>query len=346
MSTQLLLIGNTSSPGQIGEILLRAANNLNCCVETVDNNWLNYAPSMKSLWGRLLFKVLGKRPLEWMQINRKVVDLIQEQKPDIVIVVGVFPLSKDVFNICKTVNTKTINYLTDYPWNRFHYSPTYIENLRSYDLVASTKLQILLQLNQHGVKCVKFLPFGFDPYIHYPPEEVTSEQKELFDADISFIGTGDSERLVYLNAFTPLKNWKLKIYGGLWEGIPLKNWVVNPIVLGDKFRLAIYCSKLTLGIVRKRNKDEATMRTFEIAACGGCGIYEDTQEHREILAGYPDYGFFSSPKDLVEKCKWLLEHPVELEQMRQMGIKLIAIEDNTYAARLKKILEYISELEK
>ncbi|MEH2312074.1 MAG: glycosyltransferase [Nostoc sp.] len=343
MSTQLLLIGNTSSPGQIGEILLRAANNLNCCVETVDNHWLSYAPSMKSLWGRLIFKVLGKRPLEWMQLNRKIVHLIQKQKPDIVLVVGVFPLSKDVFNICKVVNAKTINYLTDYPWNRYHYSRTYIENLKSYDLVASTKSQILLQLNQHAVNCVKFLPFAFDPYIHYPPEEVTSKQKEFFDADVAFIGTGDYERLVYLSALIPLKNWKLKIYGGLWEGIPVKNWAVNPIVLSEKFRLATYCSKLTLGIVRKRNKDESTMRTFEIAACGGCGIYEDTQEHREILAGYPDHGFFSSPEDLANKCKWLLENPIEREQMRKIGMQIIIKDTNTYTSRLKTILELCSE---
>ena len=339
MSTKILLIGNTSSSGQIGGILLRAANNLHCSVDVIDNSWDSYAPSMKSLWGRLIFKILGKRPIEWIEFNHKIADMIREQKPNIVFVVGIFPLSQDVFGICKEVNAKIVNYMTDYPWNRYHYSPKYLENLTSYDFVASTKSQILQELNQHRVKRATFLPFGFDPHIHSVPEQVTPEQRERFDADISFIGTGDPERLVYLNAFTGLKNLKLRVYGGLWEGIRLKDWVVNPIVLGDQFRLAIHCSKLTLGIVRKRNKDESTMRTFEIPACGGCGIYEDTQEHREILAGYPEYGFFSSPEDLANKCQWLLEHPIEREEMRKLGIQIIVNDSNTYTSRLKTILE-------
>jgi len=53
MSTKILLIGNTSSSGQIGGILLRAANNLHCSVDVIDNSWDSYAPSMKSLWGRM-----------------------------------------------------------------------------------------------------------------------------------------------------------------------------------------------------------------------------------------------------------------------------------------------------
>jgi spore maturation protein CgeB len=131
----------------------------------------------------------------------------------------------------------------------------------------------------------------------------------------------------------------LNVYGNDWEEIKLQGWNKFPAVLDRPFTLAMNLSKLSLCLLRKSSQDVSTQRTFEIAPCGGCGIYEDTKEHREILASYPDYGFFSSPEDLAHKCHWLLENPVEREAMRQLGIKLVVNESNSYTARLKTILE-------
>ena len=344
MNTRLLLIGNTSDARQVGAILLRAAIHLNCDVEVVDNNLYGYAPSMTHVVGKIFFKISGKRPLEWWLFNQNIVSDIINVNPSLVLVTGVFPLSDEVFNTCSKINCKIANYLTDYPWNPHHISKTFLSNLPKYDLVISTKTQILSELKDHGIKNVKFMPFAYDPFLCYKPDLSTQSERDLFSADVSFIGTGDIERIPFLEAIASLGEFNFKIYGHYWEKIHLNNWRKLPPVVGNDFRMAIYCSKITLGIVRKRNRDQSTMRTFEIAACGGCGIYEDSSEHREILSGYPDYGFFSSPQDLAEKCKWLLENPIELEQMRQMGIKIIVKEDNTYVARLKTILGYMGEL--
>ena len=60
------------------------------------------------------------------------------------------------------------------------------------------------------------------------------------------------------------------------------------------------------------------------------------------MSGYPDYGFFSSPQDLADKCEWLLEHPVEREQMRQIGMKIIVKPENTFSSRLKSIIDLVN----
>ena len=210
-------------------------------------------------------------------------------------------------------------------------------------MVFSTKTKILAELMQNAVKKARFLPFAYDPFLHYEPKDLQPSIRERFGSDICFVGRADTERMPHLDAISALNsNLRLRLYGGAWEKINLKNWEKHPIVIDEEYRLALNCSKLALGIVRKRNQDESTLRTFEIAACGGCGIYEDTSEHRQILDGYPDYGFFSTPEDLAIKCNWLLEHPIELEQMRQLGIQLVVKESNTYTSRLKEILEISS----
>ena len=345
MNNKILFIGDTSGINSIGSMLTRATQELNLPFVVNNNRFSNYAPSMKTIWGKAFFKMTGKRPLEWWLFNHNIVNTILDVNPSLVLVTGIFPLSDEVFNTCSKINCKIANYLTDYPWNPQHISRKFLSNLPKYDLVLSTKTQILSELKDHGIKNVKFMPFAYDPFVYHQPELSTQSERDLFSADVSFIGMGDIERIPFLEAIASLGELNLKIYGPNWNKIHIKNWKNLPPVVGNDYRLAIRYSKITLGIVRKRNRDQSTMRTFEIATCGGCGIYEDSSEHREILSGYPDYGFFSSPEDLAEKCKWLLENPIELEQMRQMGINLIATDDNTYAARLKKILRYIGELQ-
>ncbi|MEH2464009.1 CgeB family protein [Nostoc sp.] len=341
-SVRMIIVGNVSEPYHMGYVFLKSSQDIGLIVETCDTS--NYAPSMKYIWGKGLFKLSGKRPLEWWSFNSHLANTIQEFQPQLVFVTGIFPLEDSLFRLCSKKLIKIVNYLTDYPWNTFHYSSKFIDNLKHYDLVFSTKSKILTKLIQHGVKQAKFLPFAYDPFLHYEPQNIHSNIKEKFDSDICFVGRADSERIPYLDAIAELNNnLILKLYGGAWENINVKNWEKHPVVVNEEYRLALSCSKLALGIVRKHNQDESTLRTFEIAACGGCGIYEDTSEHRQILDGYPEYGFFSSPEDLASKCKWLLENPIEREQMRQLGIQLVVKESNTYTARLKTILQWWSQ---
>ena len=339
MKDRVLIVGNTSTDYHIGSAFLRSAKELDLVVETCDTNWENYAPSMSSIFGRVFFKVSGKRPIESWKFNRNLTEEIHKFRPQIIIVTGIFPLSNSFFEVAGQVNAKTVNYLTDYPWNPHHYSPRFLKNLKDYDLICSTKSAILSELISYGVKKAEFVSFAYDPFVHHLPQECAAAKTGEFDADVAFIGFADRERLPHLNALTAIHDLNLKIYGQRWEDIAVDKWKKFPAVFGNEMRMAISSAKIVLGIVRKRNLDQSTMRTFEIPACGGCGIYEDTQEHRKILAGYPEYGFFSSPEDLADKCQWLLEHPIEREEMRKLGIQIIVNDSNTYTSRLKTILE-------
>jgi len=342
MNTRILIIGNNSEICHISSMLIRAAQELNCPSVVSDNSFQNYAPSMKYIWGKAFFKLSGKRPLEWWSFNRITIDIVNNFKPKLVIVTGIFPLMNDVFYAISNISAKVVNFLTDDPWVKQLYSSNFITNLKNYNLVISTKKRIISDLIASGVQQTEFLPYAYDPFWHHLPDPVSESEKERFVADISFVGTGTLERLPMLEAVASLKDLNLKLYGNDWEKISVKGWKKFPAVSNNEFRLAMYSSKIALCLLRKRSRDDSTQRTFEIAPCGGCGIYEDTPEHREILADYPEYGFFSSPKDLVDKCKWLLEHSTEREQMRQLGIQLIATDKNTFSARLKTIFSLIN----
>ncbi len=338
--TKILIVGNVSETYHLGSILVRSAKEINIECLAADTNPKNYAPSMSSILGKVFFKLSGKRTLEWWSFNQQLITQIDESRPNLILVTGIFPLTYRVFEVCHSLHIPIVNYLTDYPWNPNHISSVFLKNLKEYSLIISTKKRILNELIDFGVRRVEFLPFAYDPFLHYPPTVTDELIKQRFSSDITFIGTGDQERLPYFKAIRKIDGIILKVYGSAWNKIPLQGIKAQPAIFGDDLSFATYYSKLCLGIVRKKNKDQSTSRTFEIAACGGSGIYEDTQEHREIFNGYPDYGFFTSPQDLAEKCQWLLENPLEREAMRQLGIQLVVNESNTYTTRLKTILEW------
>lgn len=81
------------------------------------------------------------------------------------------------------------------------------------------------------------------------------------------------------------------------------------------------------------------MRTFEIAAMGGCMLAEDTEEHREILGADGECAmFFRNEREMVEKAKWLLGHPEERSRLARAAYLRITRGQNTYADRLRTML--------
>jgi spore maturation protein CgeB len=339
MICKILIIGNTSESHHLGSILVRSAEELNLLFYTSDTSWSSYAPSMKYSWGKFFFKISGKRPVEWWNFNKTISKYIIDISPQIVIVNGMFPLKNRVFNICHESGVKIVNYLTDSPWSEQNKCSEFISNLSKYDCVFSTKKLIIADLFKAGAKKVNFLPFAFDPYLHYSLPRPANENEYNYFPDACLIGGADTDRMKFIDKFLLKFKGNLGLYGGYWNKHQRFRKLYHGTVFGEDFRKVVHNTKINIGLVRRANKDEHSMRSYEIPACGGVGIYEDTTEHREIFSGYPEYGFFSSPEDLADKCNWVLGHPTELEQMRQLGIQFVVKDINTYTSRLKFILE-------
>lgn len=320
---KLLIIGSNSKSCEVGAMLLRASNFLDLDVRICNTNIERYAPSMSNLMGKLFYKINQSRPFEWIEFNQYISSTIVNFKPEFILVSGIFCISKEVFKICKKNGIPIINFLTDDPFAKRLKSNFYLNNIRSFDLIVSTKRRIINDLYISGAQKVEFMFYAFDPYLHRLPDKASKKVHDKFRCDISFTGTGHPERLPYLNFLAKdLTNYKLNLYGNDWENIKTFGWKKSGEVLDNEFRLSFEKAKISICLLRKSSRDDSTQRTFEIAPCGGCGIYEDSIEHREIFENYPEYGFFNSPKDLSEKCKWLLSNPSKIVNLKKMGIDI------------------------
>jgi len=339
---RILIVGSNSYSSEVGSMFLRAASFLNLETEICNTNIQKYAPSMQNIGGKVFYKLYKKRPIEWNKFNKYIASKIITFKPDLILVSGIFSLSKDVFHLISKEGIFLVNFLTDDPLSKRSKSKYFLNTLSFYDLIISTKRRIINDLYSYGARRVEFMFYAFDPFLHRLPDQELSEVTKKFECDISFTGTGHIERLPYLNYISEnLSKYKLNLYGKNWERIKANRWNKKGDAQDNDLRLSFQKSKISLCLLRKTSRDDSTQRTFEIAPCGGCGIYEDTPEHREILFDYPDYGFFKSPEDLTEKCKWLLENPQEINYLRKIGREIICNDNNTFYKRLNNIMDLL-----
>jgi len=99
-------------------------------------------------------------------------------------------------------------------------------------------------------------------------------------------------------------------------------------------------AKVNLCLVRRANRDGHVMRSFEIAAAGGCMLAEDTGEHREIFG--PDGEavlYFRSAREAAERALWLLSMPDERARLAAAIRARAGRPNNSYRARLTSMLQ-------
>ena len=338
------MIADTSAPEALGSKLVRGAEAIGLRVGhdlkiTYTSPAPQFSRSMQRLRGKLFYRLADRRSWEWWGFQRRLLDQIRTLRPKLVLVTGVLPLHPSVMNKIKEEGGRIANYLTDDPWNPIHRRRSFLRNLHLYDHIFSTKQALRGQLEKAGTPSTSWLPFAYDPALHHPPIQSSA----LPAADVLFIGTGATERLPWLEALQDLPGVVRRIHGNNWNGLNIPGWDLCPAATGEDYCNAIYGAEIVLGLLRQANGDLSTDRSYEIGAIGGCGLYQDSREHRDLIPNYPDEGFFSTAVQLRERVEHLLMNPNLRKQLREIGSEALRQADHTYSARLKTMLNWSNQ---
>ncbi|WP_255483167.1 MULTISPECIES: glycosyltransferase [unclassified Synechococcus] len=337
----LLMIADTSVPEALGSKLMNGATSLGLepgrdIQVAYTSPAVTYSPSMQRLRGKVFFRLADRRSWEWWRFQNELLRQIRFSKPKLVLVTGVLPLKSEIFHELHNQKAHIINYLTDDPWNPIHRRRSFLRNLPLYDHIFSTKKALCSRLEMAGTPSTSWLPFAYDPTLHH----ATERNLTLNEPNVLFVGTGAAERLPWLATLENLPGLKRRIHGNNWKGLSTPGWDKQPAVTGEQYCSAIQNADIVLGLLRDSNRDLSTDRSYEIGAIGGCGLYQDSSEHRELLPNYPNEGFFKTPKQLREKVQHLMIHPKLRQHLRKLGSEALRKPENTYAARLQTMLKW------
>lgn len=329
---RILIVGNPSQE-HIGAHFLAAAKRLGWEAEILD---LKEAWSRGNKWVRRFFyHVLGKRPTALRLFSQRVVEKCRHSEPNLLLTTGVAPVIALALREIGSIGVMRTNYLTDDPWNHRNTAHFFWQALKEYDLVFNPRTANLEELRNHGCRRVEYLPFAYNPDIHFFDPPKTVDEWERFGCDVAIVGGADEDRLPL--ARTILNNrLKLRLYGGYWNKFSDLKPYWHGFVYDRKLRMAVSAATVNLVMGRKANRDGHAMRSLEIPAMQGCVLAEDTQEHR-WLYGNQGVRYYKTIEEMVEQAQALAKAPDYAQRISKKLAQHIYETDNTYQDRLMSI---------
>jgi spore maturation protein CgeB len=232
-------------------------------------------------------------------------------------------------------------YLCDDPFNPAHRSETWLEGLRHYSVVVSTKRRVMADLVNLGCRTVRYARFGFHPPIHRPVDP----QLMGFEAvDISVAGNADSDRVPILSALVEgAAGLSIGLFGNGWSVHPSLARIARPQVVGLTYAAAMCAATVCPCLVRRANRDGHVMRSIELPAMGAFMLAERTDEHQEIFDEGVHCEYWGSTQELIEKTKWYAQHPGAARSIARRGYDRVTAGGFTYADRARELVGMISE---
>jgi spore maturation protein CgeB len=328
---RVTIIGNRGGTN-IGGSFERAAEQLGLDLQVIEPR---EAMDATSWLRRFNWYFRGRRPTWLNRFSTQVVESCTRHKSEVVVVTGIAGLNADALRHLTKTDVKVANYLTDDPWNRMHRAPWFLKALPNYFAVFSPRHANLHDLRALGCKRVSYLPFAYDPGLHFP-EAPSASERGAFVADVLFVGGADEDRIPLCRA-TGQSGLSLAIYGDYWSRSattrPYWRGYAAPAVL----RKATGTAKVCLCLTRKANRDGHTMRSYEVPAMGGIILAEATDDHRQMF-GEEGALYFREMPEMITKAKWLVAHETEARQMAERARARVTSGANTYRDRLETIL--------
>ncbi len=289
-------------------------------------------------------------------INQTILKKVSVQKPDFVLFWRPTHILPGTVKMINQLGIPTISYNNDdpfgykpgrKPWHHFFLWYWYLKTLPFYQVNFFYRKKNVQEAMELGASNNSLLMPYFRPGQDRPMELSTSE-KEKFDADFVFVGHYEEDgRLNYLKILEQT-GYRVKIWGdNSWKSADLSSFksIHDPVepVYGDDYTKALCGSKICLVFLSKMNRDVYTRRCFEIPATGRVMLAERTDELKEMFVEDKEACYFSGEGELLEKANWLMNHPERADEIAEAGLKKVWQGGHDVTSRAEEFLKQIEE---
>lgn len=298
----------------------------------------------RSIADRVARRVVGRPLRGYGEINRALIAAAESFRPDVILIgKGAFFAMATLHALKESTGAILVNYASDDPFNLASSSRDVLDSIPLFDLYLSTRRAAMADIARAGCRRVEYLMFGYKPELHFPEAPRTESEHARFDCDVVFIGGCDDDRAPYFEHLArALPGLRMYLYGGYFGRYRALKPYWRGVATGRDYRLALGAAKIALNLVRRANRDDHVMRTFEIPACGAFTLTERTPAHEELFEENHEAVFFSSPPELADQVSAWLGRDAERTRIAAAGNRKIASGGHRYADRLARIVELVS----
>lgn len=218
--------------------------------------------------------------------------------------------------------------------------------LPEYDLHLLTRESSLADYRKAGARDVYLFYPAYEPVLHFPPPAGWSDADRTID--VSFVGYPHDDRPQFLYQLWKRYGILTQIWGWgerKWKRTLPKEAI--PVLLQggtlsyDQYRETVWRSRINLGLVSHSNRDEYTGRSFDIPACGGFLLAEDTPGHRALFHDGEEAVFFRSIEDCAEQIKKYLADESARSRIAEAGRRRVETSGYSNEERIDQVFIYI-----
>jgi spore maturation protein CgeB len=276
---------------------------------------------------------LNNRALDWLRarypvgplvtrVNRELVTAVQALRPDIVWFDKPIHFTRETMNAVHHSGARIVFYVQDGPfgprddgcWRQFQ------RVFRIADLHCLLRKADVARYQDWGLPWIETM-FSFDPRMHFPPQPGFSEADR--DRGISYIGHPHEQRPAFLVKLA--RDYQLPVFinGNRWPRVLTPDeqrlFTLGSFLSNEKYRAAIWRSKINLSFVTEDNEDDIAHKSVEIAACGGFLLALRTPGHQALFEEDREAVFFSSVEECADKARFYLDRPDMREAIAARG---------------------------
>lgn len=333
MPVNVLILGNRGGTN-VGESLVRAATHLDLKHTFID---ILDARSRFRALNSASWRLRDRRLPGMGRLCRAVLSECEQQNFDVMIATGLVPLDKNTVAELRRAGVRCVNYLTDDPWNPHLGSSWVRAAIPEYSTIFSVRRSNIADLQNIGCPDVRYLPFGFDPYLFYP---VPPGDCPGLDSDVFFAGGADADRVKSINALVEA-GLNTRIYGAYWNRFAGTRSVGRGYADIETIRHCVSQAAVCLVLVRRANRDGHAMRSFEIPAMRGVVLAESTDEHRELFGTEGEcVAYFTDNASMIDQARRLIVNAEERARLSAAAYTRIRSAGNTYTDRLVTMIQY------
>jgi spore maturation protein CgeB len=223
----------------------------------------------------------------------------------------------------------------------------YKKDIPFFDLHVTQRDVSIPHYLERGAKNVMKVQTAYEPTMHFPPPVGWSDKDR--NREVSFVGTPYDDRAATLTKLAeegvPVSiSGRTSAWAKALSNAAMEDIFYSDLLYADKYREAIWKSKINLSFLTRANQDEYTHKSFEIAGCGGFLLAERSPGHLAKFVEDEEAVFFEGFDELKAKIDHYLPDEAARARIAAAGCVRAAKDGYHNDRQVGLILERVEQI--